>query len=177
MRYKILIPIALVLVLFASCDTEKSELAAYGPVVQHVIGKESGAFRGFNLGDVMDSVQAGESGQPVEVDDGYLYYEFLISDTTGSYNISYDFSEGGLSEIQSDIFIDNPDNTEAIFNSFKKYFDDHYGASETAMGYYVWTTQSEKFGEVKINLKDESVELTADGGPGKIALWIYPDKE
>ncbi len=176
-RSTFLFPALCLLLLFAACGPDKSGMSEYGPVVGKVFRVESGAFRGFNLGDKMDSVQAGESSQPIEVDDGYLYYEYKIDDTSGTYNISYDFDENGLNEIQSDIYISNPAATETVFNSFKSYLDEHYGSSETAMGYFVWSTHSEKLGDIKINLKDESVELTVDGGPGKIALWIYPDKE
>ncbi|MDQ3046848.1 MAG: hypothetical protein M3R27_04810 [Bacteroidota bacterium] len=173
----LLVTVICMILFFAACGPDKSGMSEYGPVVEKVFREESGAFRGFNLGDKMDSVQAGELSQPIEVDDGYLYYEYKIDDTTGSYNISYDFDENGLNEIQSDIYITNPANTEAVFNSFKIYLDEHYGSSETAMGYFVWSIHSENFGDIKINLKDESVELTVDGGPGKIALWIYPDKK
>ena len=40
----------------------------------------------------------------------------------------------------------------------------------------VWTVKSEKYGDVRINLSDESADFTIPGSPGKIALWIYPDK-
>ena len=160
-----------------SCkNTSKSKLAEYDPALDKIIRSETGAFRGFNLGNQLDSVKKNEPQQPVEADQGYLYYEYKIDDTTGSYSISYNFDEKGLNEIQSDIFITNAGNTERIFNAFKADFDDHYGSSEIDMGYNVWTVKSQNFGEVKINLSDESTSLTTDHAPGKISIWIYPDK-
>jgi hypothetical protein len=165
------------LVTISSCTTKsKSKLAEYHPVLEKIVRSETGAFRGFNLGDRLDSVKLKESAQPVEVDEGYLYYEYKIDDTTGSYSISYNFDDTGLNEIQSDIFITNANNTDQLFNSFKSYFDDHYGDSEMDMGYNVWTVKSQKYGDVKINLSDESTALTTDHAPGKISIWIYPDK-
>jgi hypothetical protein len=169
--------ICFLLATVSSCTTKsKSKLAEYNPVLEKIVRQETGAFRGFNLGDPLDSVKLKESTQPIEVDEGYLYYEYKIDDTTGSYSISYNFDDKGLNEIQSDIFITNANNTDQIFNAFKSYFDDHYGSSEMDMGYNVWTVKSQKYGDVKINLSDESTSLTTDHAPGKISIWIYPDK-
>lgn len=169
--------VACFLIIVISCKTStKSKLATYHPVLEKIIRSETGAFRGFNLGDHIDSVKHSEPEQPVEADEGYLYYEYKIDDTTGSYSISYNFDEKGLNEIQSDIFITNANNTEQLFNAFKSYFDTHYGSSELNMGYSVWTVKSENYGDVKINLSDESASLTTDHAPGKISIWIYPDK-
>ena len=165
------------IIAISSCKTPpKSKLAEYHPALEKIIRSDMGAFRGFNLGDKLDSVKLKEQTSPIEADQGYMYYEYKIDDTTGSYSISYNFDEKGLNEIQSDIFISNAANTEKIFNAFKSYFDDHYGGSELDMGYNVWTVKSQNYGDVKINLSDESPSLTTDKAPGKISIWIYPDK-
>ncbi|HSH65938.1 MAG TPA: hypothetical protein VLB84_09090 [Bacteroidia bacterium] len=167
----------LLVVAICSCKmSTKSKLAEYDPALEKIVRVENGAFRGFNLGDPLDSVKLREPEQPIEADQGYLYYEYKVDDTTGSYSISYNFDEKGLNEIQSDIFITNTINTDRIFNAFKSYFDDHYGGSELDMGYNVWTVKSQNYGDVKINLSDESTSLTTDHAPGKISIWIYPDK-
>jgi hypothetical protein len=160
----------------SSCNRSSSSLKEYGPIVQSVILSNNGVFRGLSLGDKMDSVQRSEPIQPMEVDDGYLYYEYKI-DSTASFNISYNFEEAGLSEIQSDIYIHDPKNTETIFNQFKTFFEEHYGTSEDQQGYTIWSVKSEKYNSVKINLSDESADLTVPNSPGKISIWIYPDKE
>jgi hypothetical protein len=163
----------LVLIVF-SCKSPKSKLAEYGPVFENVMRSDVGVFRGFSLGDRSDSIQKKETGKPIEVDSGYLYYEYKLS--TGSFNITYNFDERGLNEIQSDIFITNADDADKIFNTFKTYFDQHYGANQNQMGFSAWSVKSEKFGDVKINLSDESANFSADKAPGKISLWIYRDK-
>ena len=159
-----------------SCSESKSPLDKYGEELKGVMRSEFRTFRGFNLGEKMDSILAKESGNAIEADEGYLYYEFKLNDSN-SYNVSYNFDDEGLNEIQSDIYIHNQNNTEKVFNAFKSYFDDHFGKSESHQGFTVWTVKSEKFGDVRINLTDESADLTIPGSPGKIALWIYPDKE
>jgi hypothetical protein len=161
-----------------SCGSDKpSGLSEYGPVFESVMRTDSGAFRGFELGTPMDTVMAREPAQPAEVDDLYLYYEYSLPDGAGSYDLSYDFDENGLIEINSDIFLRDPAMTEAALAGFKKYFDKIYGASENHGGFNVWTVRSESFGKVRINLSDSSAELSADGSPGKLSLWIYLEKE
>ena len=86
-----------------SCTSHKSKLAAYGSVFENVMRTDIGAFRGFSLGDNFDTIQSREIGKPVEIDSGYLYYEYKLT-TEGSYNITYNFDERGLNEIQTDIF-------------------------------------------------------------------------
>lgn len=168
--------IVLFVVFYTSCKKEKDPLDQYGSIVKAVMRNDAGAFRGLNFGEKMDSVIARETSPATEADQGYLYYEYKI-DSTGSFNITYDFDENGLSEIQSDVFVNSAVQTDSVFNAFKRYFDDHFGKNETDMGYNVWSVKSDKFGDIKINLTDESTDLTADQAPGKISVWIYPDKE
>lgn len=171
------ISIVSVLFLFAllSCTHTSKKLEKYGIVVSSVMHSDSGVFRGFSLGDSFEMVQKNEVAKPLEVDSGYVYYEYAI-DTMGSFNITYTFDEKGLSEIQSNVFVTNPANTEEVFNKFKSYFDEYYGSSETKMGFNIWSVPSEKYGKVLINLGDESTDFTIDKAPGKISVWIYPDK-
>ena len=161
------------LLIVSSCST-KSNLKEFGSVFQSVVLNEEGVFRGFNLGDSKMDIQKKEIGKPVEADSGYLYYEYKL-DTTGSYNVTYNFDEKGLVEMQSDIFINRSDQAEAIFEKFKAYFDEHYGDSESKMGFTVWSVKSEKFDEVKISLSDESTDIITNQAPGKISIWIYPN--
>jgi hypothetical protein len=141
---------------------------------------ENGVFRGFNLGDSLSFVQKSEPAKAVESDNGYLYYENRIDSSSseiGTFNVTYNFDETGLNEIQSDIFIKNADNADAIFDKFKSYFDELYGKSETNMGYTVWTVKSSKYNNVRISLSDESADFSVDKAPAKISIWIYPDKD
>jgi hypothetical protein len=174
-NFRSLAPAVLLLLLVASCSEPKSKLAKYGPVVENVIHTDSGAFRGINLGDKPEAVQKKELGPASEADEGYLYYEFKLD--SNSYNVSYNFDENGLNEIQSDIYIKDPSETDKVFGEFKSYFDDHFGQSESHGGYTVWSVKSEKFGDVRINLSDESASLTVPNSPGKLAIWIYPNQE
>jgi hypothetical protein len=175
---KYLTKLPFILLLFicftSACKQPKSKLNKYGSILEDVIVSDSGAFRGFSLGEKFDSVQKKEKGKPAEADKDYLYYEYKL-DSANSYNIAYTFEDGDLSEIQSDIYIKNPDNTDRFFNSFKHYFDDHYGASQTHEDYTIWTVKSERYGTVRINLSDESADFTVPNSPGKISIWIYPD--
>ena len=164
------------ILIIVSCNQPKSKLAAYGPVFESVMLTENGVFRGLRLGDKMDSVRLHEVAKPIETDSGYLYYEMKL-DTSGTFNITYNFDDNKLDEIQSDIYMNNTATADEVFTKFKTYFDNHYGESQTQQGYTVWTVKSEKYGSARINLSNESANFTVDKAPGKISLWIYPDKD
>lgn len=166
--------IAFLPLLFIVSSCSKSSLKEFGPVFQSVVLSDEGVFRGINLGDSQAAIEKKESVKPVESDSGYLYYEYKL-DTTGSFNVTYNFDERGLNEIQSDIFINKSEQTEAIYDKFKAYFDEHYGDSESQMGFTVWTVKSEKYDEIKISITNENSDFTTDQAPGKISIWIYPN--
>ncbi|MDO9187802.1 MAG: hypothetical protein Q7W13_17475 [Bacteroidia bacterium] len=174
-KSKIAILFLLLAFIISSCNEPKSPLAEYGPIFEKVMISDTSVFRGFNFGDSLNFVQSKEANKPIEADKGYLYYEYKL-DSEGSFNIAYNFDELGLNEIHSDIFINDADNADEVFNKFKTYFDDHFGASQAQMGFTIWSVKSEKYGEVVINLSNESTDFTIDKAPGKISLWIYPDK-
>jgi hypothetical protein len=167
----------LILLLVASCSKkkEKDHLNKYGTFVKAVIRTDSGAFRGYNFGDDMQTVLTNETAKATEADENYLYFEYKI-DTLGSFDIAYDFDEAGLSEIQSYVYINNIAKVDSVFNAFKTYFDDHFGSHETQMGYNVWSVRSEVYGDININLMDQSANFTTDNAPGKISISIYPEK-
>lgn len=161
------------LLLVVSCSNPETDLRKYGIVFKNVVRSDDGIFRGYHLGDAQETVQVSETEEPTDVDDGYLYYEYHI-DTIGVFNISYSFDERGLKEIQSEIYINNAEEVDEIIKNFQQYFDNHYGESESQMGFKVWSVKSEKYAEIKISLSDESVDFTTDNAPGKISIWIYP---
>jgi hypothetical protein len=166
----------LLLILASGCSKkEKDPLKKYGTFVSTVIKVDTGAFRGLNFGDKLETVLLKESAKASEADENYLYFEYKI-DTMGSFDIAYDFDEEGISEILSYVYIKDIGKIDSVFNSFKTYFDDHYGTNETQMGYNVWTVKSQGRGDIHINLSDESANFTTDGAPGKLYISIYSDK-
>ncbi len=171
-----LVTIGVTVIVMYSCAPPLSKIAKYGPVFENVMRSEMGIFRGFSLGNKIDSVQLKEPLKPIEADTDYLYYE-IKPDSSYSYNITYNFDETGLDEIQSDIYINNVTVADDVFSKFKMYFDEHFGESQNHQGYTVWTVKSEKYGLIIINLSDESADYSADRAGGKISLWIYPDKD
>lgn len=174
---KLLLSFFTLSLLFFSCGNDKPVHSEYGPVFDNVMRGHPGSFRGFDLGEKMDSVMAREDSEPTEVDDYYLYYEYRLKDSSGTFDITYDFDESGLNEIHSDIYINAASQADTVFSSFKSYFDKTYGNSENHGGFNVWTVRSDTYGQVRINLSDGSGDLSPEGAPGKISLWIYPEKE
>lgn len=168
--------ICTLIVAITSCSNKPSETADLKTVPSIVMGSNEGLFRGFNLGDSLTVVRAKETQAPLEVDSGYLYYEYELPDSLGSFNITYNFDEKGLYEIQTNVFVTSASNTESILSSLRDSFDKFYGDSnQSDMGYSIWSVKSSKFGEVKINLSDESGDFASDNAQGKISLWFYKD--
>jgi hypothetical protein len=170
----------LVTILFTvmSCTdngTEKHEPEQYGSIFKEVVISEEGIFRTFTLGNAINEVLEKETAKPQEQDINYLYYEYKI-DSNVTYNIKYTFDERGLNEIESDIFItNNAELADETFAKFKKYFDDHYGESQTQRGFNIWPVKSDEYGEVMIDLGNESPAFDSKNGVSKISLWIYPN--
>lgn len=163
-----------ILFFITSCSEPKTDLTQYGPIFNEVMLSDAGVFRGANIGDSREAVKDLELTDPVESDSVYLYYEYA-TDTANIYNISYNFDERGLKEIQTEIYVMDVNEVEAIMDKFKLYFNNHYGASESQMGFNVWSVRSEKYNEIKISISDESTGFSGDKSIGKIALWIYPN--
>ena len=157
----------LLLFLF-SCWKEKSDLSTYGETFEKVMKSEEGIFRGINLGTPLDSVKLSEVVPAGEEDSTYLYYELAL-DSVNSINLAYDFESTGLTEIQADILIKE----EALFNDmlskFKLYFTKKYGEAESSNGFITWTSKTEKHGNIKIALSDEST----DPEYNKLSLSFY----
>lgn len=167
--------LSLFILLFSCSEKKENAFEKYDPALESVFRNDSNVFRNFNLGTKIDSVLKKELSKPKESDTDYLYYEYPI-DTIGTFNIAYTFDYGDLAEIQSDIFINRQSKTDTLFNALKNYFDDHYGPSHVDMGFTVWSVPSEFYSEVKINLSNESADFSVPNSPGKISIWIYPDK-
>jgi len=173
---KTLVFFILIFFVISSCKQDKSSLAKYGSVFENVVRFDQGVFRGFNLGDSITTIATKELSKPFEEDINYLNYEYKIDSTT-TFDVRYTFDERGLNEIESDIFINNNLSlAEETFNNFKKYFDEHYGKSETEGGYNVWSVKSEKYGDIMIDLSSEFPAFNAKNNVEKISLWIYVDK-
>lgn len=168
--------VAIIILSIVSCTNKKSPTDSLDAITEKVMGSNEGVFRGLNLGDNLNTVQKNETAQTLEADSAYLYYEYFLDDSIGSYNLTYNFDEKGLFEIQSSIFINDASQTELVLNQFKSYFDKFYGTSANEMGFNIWSVKSEKFGQVKINLRDESASFTIEGAPGKLSLWIYKEE-
>lgn len=161
----------------SSCSTEAPKAVDYKSIPELILLGDAGTFRGFNLGDSLSTILKKEKTKPIEFDSAFLYYEYAIFDSAGSFNITYNFDEElKLKEIQSNIFITKGSETESLLNNFKARFDKYFGPCQTEMGYAVWSVKSAKYGTIKINLGDASSDFTIDNAPGKLSLWIYVEE-
>lgn len=150
-----------------SCSNPESKLSKYGNTLEAIIKTDEGVFRGIHLGMSPDSLKLKELEGLIEASDDYFYYEFKID--SSSYSIAYSFDEKKLSEIQVDIFLKTEEQAADVFNKFKDYFTEKYGAGENENEFFVWITPSGIKGNIKIALADES----SDYNYGKLTLSFY----
>ena len=92
------------LLTLASCSESKTNLTQYGDVFNAVMLNDIGVFRGANIGDSKEAIKELENDDPVEQDSVNLNYKYSV-DSTINFNISYNFDENGLKEIQTEIYV------------------------------------------------------------------------
>lgn len=166
--FKKLIFLLLAFLLFSCERAEKSDFSAYGENMEKIMRTSQGIFRGLSLGMDLKNVKSIEKTGLIEEDSGYLYYEIPL-DRNSSFNLSYDFDEKGLKEIQSDVFLKDEIQFNDLLNNIRMYFDNKYGKAEIDNGFWVWAKKTEKEGNIKITLTDESDDFQFN----KLSLAVY----
>jgi hypothetical protein len=164
------------LVFISSCTDPKKETETNKSIIETVMLSDKGIFRGLDLGMSKDSVLAHEKIEPVQNSTAQLNYEYTI-DSTATYAITYSFDEkGALSEVQCAVYlIKDISFIDKTYAELESYYNEFYGESLTDKGLTTWGVKSDQYGEIKINISQESPLLSASElAHGKISIWIYP---
>ena len=119
---------------------------------------DEGMFRGIELGKTLKEIKEKERpAKPKDEDANYLYYEFP-GDTGELYTIEYNFDERGLNEVRMDAYFVSPADARTLYESFKSYFKEKYGATEEYYGFAAWAFKKPDGKTLQIEITDESGE-------------------
>jgi hypothetical protein len=147
MKNKIIIVLTFLL---AACAS-KSDL------FEKLLKSEEGHLRGVFIGASVEEVKKIEDNNFLTDDEAdYLYYDYKL-EGRNSYTVSYDFYDGKLYEIELAVFLEKIEDANKLFEDFKKYFDQKYGASTVEDDYYLWnTTEVKNKHHIEFALKNHS---------------------
>lgn len=166
------------LVLFVRCDDapKVSSFVFESAVLDEVLNSNDDfLFRKVQLGFGLDSVKVNEKAVPVQELPNKLVYATKI-DSLSTYELLYTFDEANcLSEIQASIYMINDVNViDDTFEELRLYYTTFYGESVEDKGLTSWVVRSDKYGEVNINISQESPSFSQNRqAHGKMSIWIY----
>lgn len=178
-----LIPI--LIFLFASCSNDQSgQKNLIDLIVKNEPGNpdkkinldeikkgEGGLLRNVNLGASPEEVKRIETIGLTEETPDYLFYEFVI-DSLNSYTLSYTFESNSLTEIRTDVYVQNDTAAKILSDSFVEYFTEQYKEPVTQNeSLWIWSTLYNKE-PIRIEFTDESAEYDH---VGKLSLIIYKE--
>lgn len=146
--YNTIISIPICFVLLSSCqennpvDTTKEILRS----------DKGGDFRGVHIGDDPTKVIRTENASSVYSMPDELVYRMQPDDDSTWYEISYNFNDQGLYNINMEIYPVNDDKFNVLRKEFIEYYDSRYGACQTYQDYCQWRTLTENGHIVSIQL-------------------------
>lgn len=138
------------LALFA-CDPKQDA----GPAEKILRHSEGGDFRGVNIGDDRESVQRTENGASVYMMPDELVYRIDPSGADSTwYEISYNFNQQGLYDINMEIYPKDDSGFRVLKNEFASYYLARYGECKYFNGYCQWRAMTDNGHIVSITLID-----------------------
>lgn len=162
------LPFILLLATLASC---KNNLDQYGEVFQTVMKSDDGIFRGLNINDNQQQVEAAENKAADAFTENMLLYEIAIN-KTATLTVRYGFENGKLFEIGADAEFEKQEEGIALINGFKKYYTAKLGTAQSAAGFVTWRGTSEGV-DIRIEMTDEAELTSFDAW----SLSIYRDRK
>ncbi len=120
---------------------------------------EGGDFRGVNIGDDRESVSQFENGNSVYSMPDELVYRIEGEGAESTwYEISYNFNQQGLYDINMDIYPKNDSGLSELKNEFVEYYITKYGECKYYNGYCQWRAMTSNGHIVSITLTDSISE-------------------
>ncbi|MCC6599100.1 MAG: hypothetical protein IT223_00325 [Crocinitomicaceae bacterium] len=148
--YALLLPFFFLLL---SCNDGKDKTTGAAEEILKSSGR--GDFRGVKMGDHIDNVRQKEGSGFVYSMPDELVYRIPASGLDSIwYEISYNFNEQGLYNINLEVYGKNHDVLEEITKSFSEYYGRRYGAPSVSFASLKWRTMTDNGRYVNITLKD-----------------------
>jgi hypothetical protein len=138
--------------LLVACNDEPSEELNAKLILKN---SEQGDFRGINIGDRPEDVKNIEDAETVYSMPDELVYRIPpnTKDSTW-YEISYNFNEQGLYDINLEIFPKDESGLGAMKQDFVGHYIEKYGECTMQNGYCTWRAMTENGHIVSITLTD-----------------------
>lgn len=119
---------------------------------------KGGDFRGINIGDGVSDVAGSEGVNSVyNMPDELVYRMESDSEDSTWYEISYNFNEAGLYNIQLEVFPKNETHLKLYKDDFVRYYKEKYGDCKYVNGYCEWRAMTNNGHLVNISLTDSLI--------------------
>lgn len=140
-----------VLLSLAGCTTEPS-----GTTAEQILrSAEGGDFRGVSIGDDRNEVRNAENATSVYSMPDELVYRIDPGGKDSTwYEISYNFNQAGLYDINLEIYPKSDSGISQLKNDFISYYLNKYGDCKYYNGYCQWRAMTENGHIVSITLTD-----------------------
>lgn len=146
----------LVATLLLACNEPETPASGVDELIENA---EQGDVRGIQIGDEWIEVKAREEQNVVySMPDELICRVPLNMKDSTFYEISYNFEEGEVYNIELDFFPQDQQEVDQLYQKFKKFYDDKYGVTTEDDKYTVWYTISSRHIDLEISMTDESME-------------------
>lgn len=150
-RFCVLVMLSLAVAWCACNSAKKNE----GKAQEILKAAKGGDFRGINLGDNPDDVKRMEDAETVYSMPDELVYRLPPDERDSTwYEISYNFNQQGLYNINLEIFPKNDSGISLLKNDFIVHYSEKYGPCSVLDGYCHWRAMTESGHIVSITLTD-----------------------
>lgn len=140
------------LVVFISCGDDHPEKEGADKILKT---SQGGDFRGVRIGDRPEDVLKLEDAESVySMPDELVYRIPPDSKDSTWYEISYNFDDDGLYDIQLDIYPKSDSGVESLKRDFIQYYISKYGDCRHSEGYCEWRSMTDNGRIVSITLAD-----------------------
>ena len=121
-----------------------------------LLPSKGGDFRGVHLGDKPKSIKREEEASSVYSMPDEIIYRFNAGEVDSTwYEISYNFNQDGLNHISLDVFPENEELKEHLFNDFVQYYNQRYGELKTFQRHVEWRGLTEQGKFIVVSLMQE----------------------
>jgi hypothetical protein len=108
-------------------------------LIYKILGKNTGLFRGFVLGQNFDYILSKEKFKQFESKDHYTGFSFANSNNEIVDILYFKDASNNLAKIQVDIFMNTEDENDFIFKSLYQIFFKKYGFPKAFENRYLWS--------------------------------------
>jgi hypothetical protein len=151
-KWKVVLVVLSVSAVLPSCEDQNSQEVNAELILKNA---QEGDFRGVNIGDKPEDVRSTEDAETVySMPDELVYRIPPNSKDSTWYEISYNFNQQGLYDINLEIYPKDERGMDALKKNFVDHYIEKYGECTMQNGYCSWRAMTENGHIVSITLTD-----------------------